>query len=135
MTPMPFPAGFTPEQNAVMIITVEEGYLNEVITHYGARLRWAETGSTRNPCALDEEQQRALIPVFTAVVTDLIERDLIEIREPVNGVWDDAPPLTPTEVEAVLADPTTWIWNATDPDQNRMVMLMTTDHGDQVIGR
>lgn len=63
----------------------------------------------------------------------MIERGLIEIREPHDAVWDNAPALTLAEINAVLADSRTWIWSA-DGD-NRMVMTMTTDDADRVLGR
>jgi hypothetical protein len=132
---MSIPTDFTPEQIAIMVITIEEGYLNEVIPEYNARMRGLDTGSALQIIPVDEEQTRPLIPHFIAVVTDMIERDLIEIREPDDGVWDDAVSLSRAEVDVVLTDPATWIWSVTEPEKNRMVMLMTTNHGDQVIGR
>ena len=68
---------------------------------------------------------RALVPRFTAVVRGMIERVLIEIREPAAGDWDSAPPLITAEVNALLADPRIWLWSA--EGDNRMVMTMTTD--------
>jgi hypothetical protein len=67
------------------------------------------------------------------VVLDMIERGLIEIREPPDAVWDNAVPLTKAEVDATLADPRTWLWSA--EGDNRMVMTMTTDYADRLIGR
>lgn len=129
------PHDFTLEQRVVMITALEEGYLNEVIMGYGARLRWAETASTLNPCLWSAQEVAQRIPHFVAVVTDMIERDLISIREPENGVWDDAPSLTCSEVDVALSDPATWIWDVAVPENNRMIMVMTTDHGDRVVGR
>lgn len=76
---------------------------------------------------------RALVPQFAATVRDMIERALIEIREPLDGDWDSAPSLTPAEVSAILDDPRTWVWSA--DGGNRMVVLMTADYADQLIGR
>lgn len=72
---------------------------------------------------------RSLIRRFTEVVADLLAKGWIEIREPRNGVWNDAAPLTYAEIAAILADPKTWIWDANG--DNRMVMLMTTAFWDQ----
>ena len=81
----------------------------------------------------DEAAIRALIPRFTAVVVDMIKRGLVEIREPADMVWDHAPPMSDADIHDALTDPATWIWGA-DGD-NRMVMLMTTDHTDALLGR
>jgi hypothetical protein len=118
-----------------MVITIEEGYLNEVIPEIQRACAGTSTGSSLQIIPMGGEQTRPLIPDFIAVVTDLIERDLIDIREPDDGVWDNAVSLSRVEVDVVLADPATWIWSVTEPGKNRMVMLMTTNHGDQVIGR
>jgi hypothetical protein len=37
------------------------------------------------------------------------------------------------EIREALADPDTWVW--TEGVAKRMVMLMTTDHADTVLGR
>jgi hypothetical protein len=42
-------------------------------------------------------------------VLDMIEHGLIEIREPHDGIWNNAAPLAMTEIDAVLADPRTWL--------------------------
>jgi hypothetical protein len=120
----------TREERAVMITAIEEGYLNGVI---GDFLGHAEHGGAVWIFSSDASAIRALIPQFTEIVRDMIERGLIEIREPADGDWDHAPSLTTAEIDAVLADPRTWIWSA-DGD-NRMVMTMTTDYADQLIGR
>lgn len=59
--------------------------------------------------------------------------DVLTGREPADGAWDNAPPLTTAETNAVLADPRTWLWSANG--DNRMVMTMTTDYTDRLIGR
>lgn len=84
------------------------GCLNRAIGHYGASVRTAETG-TGDPSGLSREQEIALIPRFAAAGADLIERALIEIREPFGSGWDDAPQLSPDEITAVLADRYTWV--------------------------
>ena len=73
------------------------------------------------------------IPRFTAIVPDMIDRGLIQIREPANAVWDNVPPLTEAEISAVLADPRTRLWSA--EGGNRMVMIMTTRYADRLLGR
>jgi len=121
----------TAEERVVMITAIEEAYLNGVI---GDFLGHAEHGGAVWIFGSDAEAIRALIPRFTAVVRGLIERGLIEIREPADaGAWDNASSLTTAEISAVLADPRTWLWSA-DGD-NRMVMTMTTDYADRLIGR
>ena len=120
----------TAEKRVVMITAIEEACLNGVI---GDFLGHAEHGGAVWIFGSNAEAIRALIPRFTAVVRDMIERGLIEIREPADRVWAGAPPLTAAEINAVLADPRTWLWSA-DGD-NRMVMAMTTDYADRLIGR
>jgi hypothetical protein len=120
----------SPEGYRVMINAIEEGYLNEVI---GDFLGHAEHGGAVWMSSIDPDAIRALIPRFATVVLDMIERDLIEIREPLDGVWDHAPPMTSEEIHEALADPDTWIW--TEGEAKRMVMLMTTDHADTLLGR
>jgi hypothetical protein len=120
----------TPEERAVMTTAIEEGYLNGVI---GDFLGHAEHGGAVWISGSDIGTIRVLVPQFTAIVRDMIARGLIEVREPLDGTWDSAPPLTTAEVDAVLADLRTWLWSH-DGD-NRMVMVMTTDYADRLIGR
>jgi hypothetical protein len=67
------------------------------------------------------------------VVRELIDRDLVEIREPCNSIFDDAPELDDWEVDEVLADPGTWL--RAPGSVNRMVMLMPTSRADRLISR
>ncbi|MEV0272841.1 hypothetical protein AB0H43_29015 [Hamadaea sp. NPDC050747] len=120
----------TPEERCIMINTLEEGYLNCVI---GDFLGHAEADGAVWISSTDADAIRALIPRFAATVASMIERDLIEIREPDDGVWDNAPPMTDAEIRATLADPDTWLW--TEGEAARTVMLMTTDHADRLLGR
>jgi hypothetical protein len=129
MNPVSIWDDFTAEERTVMTIAIEEGYLNDVI---GAFLGHPERGGAIWVFSNDTAAIRALIPRFTAVVLDMIERGLIEVREPPDAVWDSAPALTMAEVNAVLADPRTWVWSA-DGD-NRMVMTMTTHDADRLHG-
>jgi hypothetical protein len=122
--------GLTPEERTVLINAIEEGYLNGVI---GDFLGHAEHGGAVWMFSNDADAIRALIPRFTAAVLDMIKEGLIEIREPVDGVWDRASPMSETEVREALADPDTWIWTA--GEAKRMVMLMTTDRADVLLGR
>ena len=121
---------FTAQERVVMVAAIEESYLNGVI---GDFLGHAEHGGAIWVSSNDADAIRALIPQFATIVLDMIERGLIEIREPHDGHWDSAPSLTPAETGAVLDDPRTWVWSA-DGD-NRMVLLIPPDHADQLIGR
>jgi hypothetical protein len=115
----------TLEQRAVMVNAVEEAYLVDVMAEWRALQRWAETGSTETPSDLDDEAKRQLIPRFTDLVLDLVDRDWLQISEPVHG----ANPLTSNDLRDALADPASWI---SDLDGNhRMLELMTTDRWDQ----
>jgi hypothetical protein len=130
MSPVTIWDDLTAEERTVMTTAIEEAYLNGVI---GDFLGHAEHGGAVWIFSNDASAIQALIPRFTAIVRDMIGRGLIEIREPPDGVWDNAPALTTAETDAVPADPRTWLWSA-DGD-NRMVMVMTTDHADRLIGR
>ncbi|BCJ30112.1 hypothetical protein [Actinocatenispora sera] len=120
----------TREEQVVMTTALEECYLNGVIGDY---LGHAESGGAVWIFGNDVEAIEALIPRFAEVVRGMIRRDLIEIREPMDAVWDHAPAMTTAEIEATLADRRTWIWG--DGDDTRMVMLMTTDLADRLLGR
>jgi hypothetical protein len=63
----------------------------------------------------------------------MIHQDLVEIREPHDGVWDHAPAKTEAQTQEALSDPDAWVW--THGEAKRMVMLMTTEHADRLIGR
>ncbi|EWM15502.1 hypothetical protein [Kutzneria sp. 744] len=119
-----------PEEYWVMINTIEEAYLNGVISDF---LGHSERGGTVWIPGADEEAIRALIPRFRRVVRDLIDRDLVEIREPCNAIFDEAPELDDHEVDEVLADPGTWV--RAHGSVNRMVMLMPTARADRMISR
>jgi hypothetical protein len=56
-----------------------------------------------------------LIPRFAAVVGDMIRRELIEIREPADRVWNHAAPMTPDEIRHTLADPDAWVYTVGSP--------------------
>jgi len=112
----------------VMINAVEEDYLNCVIADYLGNAEHRSVVWTFNT-----NEIRGLIPRFAAVVLDMIQRDLIEIRDTAGGDWDDAPPMSEAELREALADPGTWMW--TEGGAGRMVMLMTTDRADVLLGR
>ena len=118
----------TPEQRAVMINAVEETYLNGVVYDYNFQVHRVVTDGAVTAPPISEAVVRSLIPHFAQVVADLIERDWIEIREPDDGVWNNAEPMTAEQIAATLADPDTWIWD--EDGGRRMVMLMTTDRWD-----
>ena len=119
-----------PEEYWVMINTIEEAYLNVVISDF---LGHSERCGTVWIPGTDEEAIRELIPRFRRVVRELIDRDLVEIREPCNAIWEDAPELTYDEVDEVLADHGTWI--KAHGSVNRMVMLMPTERAERLIDR
>jgi hypothetical protein len=120
----------TPEQYAVMINAMEQAYLNGVIYEYNLRVNGQRIEHALIAPRFPDHEVRSLIPRFAEVVADLLANGWIEIREPYNGVWEEATSLTQTEIAAILADPRTWTWDV--KGDNRMVMLMTTDHWDQV---
>ncbi|MEV6970029.1 hypothetical protein AB0M47_33465 [Hamadaea sp. NPDC051192] len=97
----------TPEERCVMTNALEEGYLTEVIPDF---LREADTDALR-----------VLVPHFATIVADLIEREMIEIREADDGDWDAAQPMTEAEIQATLADPGAWL--PTEDEPARRVML------------
>jgi hypothetical protein len=123
----------TPEQYAVMILAYEEAYLNGVIYEYNLRVTGQHIGDALVASPISEDGARSLIPRFTEDVADLLAKRWIEIREPHDGAWNDAAPLTDAEVAATLADPKSWIWDING--DNRMVMLMRTDRWHQLLDR
>lgn len=119
-----------PEEYWVMINTFEEAYLNGVISDFLGHSE--RCGAVWIP-STDEEAIKELIPRFRQVVRDLIDRDLVEIREPCNAIWDDAPSLDDWEIDDVLADQGTWL--RAHGSVNRMVMLMPTPRAGRLISR
>jgi hypothetical protein len=111
-----------------MINALEEAYLNGVAYDYNFQVHRVVTDGAVTAPPISEAEVRSLIPRFAQVVADLIERDWIEIREPHDGVWNNAAPMTAEQIAATLTDPDTWIWN--EDGGRRMVMLMTTDRWD-----
>jgi hypothetical protein len=116
------------EEQWVMNTAADDGWLNCIIADY---LGHSEGGGAIWMMSNDVEAVRALIPRFVDVVRDMVERNLIEIREPEDGVWENASSITGVELDQVMADPKTWIWSA-DGD-NRMVMLLPTYHAKKVL--
>ncbi len=119
----------TAEEYFVMLNTMEQAYLHGVIADYlGHSERcgavWVPSG--------DEAAIEELVPTFRTVVHDLIERDLVEIREPGTALWDNAPELDDREVTEVLADPASWIKST--GSANRMIMLMPTPRAERLLG-
>jgi hypothetical protein len=123
----------TLEQYAVLVSAYDEAYLNNVMDEYGMRPQWAKTRDIRGMSNLDDDGTRRLIPHFAAVVLDMIERDWIQIKEQSNGDWDDWPAMTDAQLRATLDDPATWITRL--DGEHRMIMLLTSDHWDEVVGR
>ncbi|WP_157631570.1 hypothetical protein [Catelliglobosispora koreensis] len=115
----------TPQQFAVMISALEETCLNQVIYEFHARSYWQVNGgdTSQAPDPLSGQELRMLIPEFADVVSDLIGRGWIEIREPWMP-WDESPVMTTQEIRQTLADPDSWIWD--EHGGRRMVGLMTT---------
>jgi hypothetical protein len=120
----------SPEERCVLLNAVEEAYLNGVIADF---LGQARRGGAVWLFSNDEAAIRALIPKFARVVAEMIRRGLVEIREPHDAVWDHAPVMTEAQISEALDDPDTWVW--VGGEAKRMVMLMTTEHADQLIGR
>ena len=120
----------SPEERCVLINAVEEAYLNGVIADF---LGQAQRGGAVWLFSTDESAIRALIPRFAKVVSEMIRKDLVEIREPRDAIWDHAPAMTEAQIREALDDPDTWVW--VGGEAKRMVMLMTTDHADRLIGR
>jgi hypothetical protein len=118
----------TLEQQAVMVNAVEEAFLVSVMDSWRARQRWAETGSTQTPSDLDDEAKRQLIPRFTDVVIDLIDRDWLRITEPQRSPQ----PLTGSDLRDALADTASWIADY-DDYTHRILELGTTDRWDHDI--
>jgi len=52
---------------------------------------------------------------------------------PLDGNWDDAPQLSRAEIDAVLADPATWLQSPDTHENIRMISVLTTDHADRLI--
>jgi len=121
----------TPEERAVMLIAIEGGYLNGVIYEHNMRVNGKRFGYVLVAPPIPEEAVSAMVPQFSKVAADLFERRLIEIREPHNGIWAEAPPMTRAQVAAALADRDTWI-SYSDRD-NRMVMVMSTDRWEELV--
>jgi hypothetical protein len=90
------------EERCVLTAALEEAPLNGVIADFLGR---AESGGAVWIFSADEGEIRALIPRFAGVVGDMIRRELIEIREPADGVWNRAAPMTPDQIRHTLADP------------------------------
>jgi hypothetical protein len=132
----------TPEQYAVMITAHEEGMLISVLDAWRARIRWAETGTTRTPSDLTDDMKRDLVPRFAPIVADLVDRDIIEVAE-YQYVGDDGHQLLlaaeqePVEgdgrrlllvgegLRVALRDPACWIWRI--DMRFRPLHLATTD--------
>src|SRR5690349_17242717 len=94
----------TPEQYAVMLTAHEEAFVIHVMDGWRARVRWAETGTTRTPSDLDDEAKRRLIPRFTEVITDLVARGWLEVIDHEHPEH----PMSNGELEIALADPACW---------------------------
>lgn len=117
--------GLTREEHVVMINTLEEAYLNDVIADY---LGTTTLGGAVHVFSADVDAIRSQIPHFREAVVGLIDRNLIEIRDAPFFDWDAAPAMTREEILATLADPHSWVWTEEGP--NRSIMLMKTDHAD-----
>jgi hypothetical protein len=122
---------FAGEEQSVMITARDGGWLNEIIAFY--LMRPGRTRAIWFP-SRDVEAIRALIPRFTHIVKDMVERDLIDIREPgEEESWDSVSSFTGAELDRVLADPKTWIWS--EDGDNRMVILSPTDRAYALLKR
>jgi hypothetical protein len=107
----------TPEQYAIMI-NAEEAYLVNVMDEWRARVRWAETGTTRIPSDLTDGQKIELKPRFAHAVTDLVSRGWLTVHEFDTRLADQA-------LHNALADPDSWLQTTTG--RHCMIEIVTTD--------
>jgi hypothetical protein len=116
----------TPMQYALLLRAHDEGFLFQVMSDWRARQRWFETGSTMTPSDLTDDDKRELIPQFAEIVSDAVDRRLIELHEYEDEAkGEPAGSLGGVDLQAVLADPASWIWRA-DLDF-RLIHIDTTD--------
>src|SRR5690348_1695444 len=94
------------EERCVLTAALEEAPLNGIIADF---LGHAESGGAVRIFSADEDRIKALIPRFAEVVEDTIRRELIDIRELADGVWNHAAPMTSDEIRYTLADPHSWV--------------------------
>jgi hypothetical protein len=72
---------------------------------------FAPTSKIFSATCSDAAAVGAAVQEFATVVSDLIARGLVEIRQLLSeeSYFDDAPPLPADRVDQVLADPVSWL--------------------------
>jgi hypothetical protein len=111
------------EEQRLLLNAWEEGYLFGVI---GDFLGHAEHGGAMWVGSQDKEAITGLIPRFREVVTSMVERGLVEVRDTPTGDADDGVPLGGAELQAALEDPDVWMYRE---DRVRMLALTLTEAG------
>ncbi|GAA1414908.1 hypothetical protein [Catellatospora coxensis] len=116
----------TVEQLAVVHTTIDEAELCHVIGEWDLRANRLPSGAGHHPSTLTHEERCALIPRFASVVADMVERGLVEVREPYyDQGWHDGDPMTPAAISA-LHDPHAWTRH--EDGTHRTIWLTVTDH-------
>jgi hypothetical protein len=121
----------SPEQYAVMINAVDEAALVDVMDEYRARIRWAEAGSTLVGSDLTDDDKRALMPRFAAIVADMVSRGWIELADGLPT--PDSRILNPAEIAEALRDSYTWIRR--EDEAYRLVGVFVGEAWEELIKR
>jgi hypothetical protein len=96
----------TAKERCVMVHADEGAFLNQVIAYF---LGHEEVGMWAY--SNDAEAISALVAEFAEIVSAMMARGVVEVRESPSRTsqWGDALPLDSARVGSVLADPATWI--------------------------
>jgi hypothetical protein len=92
-----------------------------IIQAHGMALRWS--GASRAPLAggYTPSEQRALVARFAAAAAGLIALDVLGVRHASAGpARDTDQAVTQADLERVLRDSATWIWDARGPGRYRL---------------
>src|SRR6478752_7147671 len=87
-----------------------------LIQSHGMALRWA--GAKNAPLAggYTPSDQRDLVPQFAAAAAGLVARGVLGVRCAFGGpARDTERVVTRADLEQVIRDPATWIWDAREP--------------------
>lgn len=114
-------ASFTPAEQTLLRRAMSGSWLAGTVQVYGVDLRWAGADGAPPPRSYTEHEQRTLVPLLAAVITDLVDRGLLTVRESpglVSSVSDMT--VEGSRLRAILLKAENWLWSPTTPSRFRL---------------
>ncbi|SCL20809.1 hypothetical protein GA0070624_2122 [Micromonospora rhizosphaerae] len=109
---------FTLAEQTLLRRAMSDSWLAGTVQAHGVNLRWTGADGAPPPRSYTEHEQRALVPLLSAVATDLADRGLLTIHESARAVSSDSEAgVGGSRLSAILATADNWIWSRRRPSE------------------